>query len=161
MRYCAFLRGINVSGIKIKMADLKKEFETAGFTDVVTVLATGNVIFSSETLPDLSFLPVQSFIKTEQQVREIIKNNPFQPDENYHLYVFVAEKAFAQITQSEFNSVKTGGEEGLVRADSFYWKVPKEATLTTAFGRILGKKAYKDLFTSRNINTMERIIKKL
>ena len=57
--------------------------------------------------------------------------------------------------------MKTGGEEGLVRADSFYWKVPKEATLTTAFGRILGKKAYKDFFTSRNINTMERIIKKL
>src|SRR5699024_5316218 len=105
MRYCAFLRGINVGGIKIKMADLKKEFETAGFTDVVTVLATGNVIFSSEILPDLSFLPVQSFIKTEQQVREIVKNNPFQSDENYHLYVFVAEKAFAQIAQSEFNSV--------------------------------------------------------
>ncbi|MGL5341895.1 MAG: DUF1697 domain-containing protein, partial [Lactococcus garvieae] len=31
------------------MADLKKEFEAAGFTDVITVLATGNVIFSSAT----------------------------------------------------------------------------------------------------------------
>ncbi|MEG0907554.1 MAG: DUF1697 domain-containing protein, partial [Lactococcus sp.] len=27
MRYCAFLRGINVGGTKLKMADLKKEFE--------------------------------------------------------------------------------------------------------------------------------------
>ena len=49
MRYCAFLRGINVGGTKLKMADLKKEFEAAGFTDVITVLATGNVIFSSAT----------------------------------------------------------------------------------------------------------------
>ena len=27
MRYCAFLRGINVGGIKIKMADLKKSLK--------------------------------------------------------------------------------------------------------------------------------------
>lgn len=158
MRYCAFLRGINVGGTKLKMADLKKEFEAAGFTDVITVLATGNVIFSSATLPDLSFLPVQSFIKTEQQVREIVQNNPFQPEEDYHFYVFVAEKTFAQ---NEFNLLNTSAEEGLVRADTFYWKVPKGMTLTTAFGKILGKKVYKDLFTSRNINTLERIIKKL
>ena len=158
MRYCAFLRGINVGGTKLKMADLKKEFEAAGFTDVITVLATGNVIFSSATLPDLSFLPVQSFIKTEQQVREIVQNNPFQPEEDYHFYVFVAEKTFAQ---SEFNLLNTSAEEGLVRADTFYWKVPKGMTLTTAFGKILGKKVYKDLFTSRNINTLERIIKKI
>ncbi|MFK4925176.1 DUF1697 domain-containing protein [Lactococcus garvieae] len=161
MRYCAFLRGINVGGTKLKMVDLKKEFEAAGFTDVITVLATGNVIFSSATLPDLSFLPVQSFIKTEQQVREIVQNNPFQPEEDYHFYVFVAEKTFAQIAQSEFNLLNTSAEEGLVRADTFYWKVPKGMTLTTAFGKILGKKVYKDLFTSRNINTLERIIKKL
>lgn len=161
MRYCAFLRGINVGGTKLKMADLKKEFEAAGFTDVITVLATGNVIFSSATLPDLYFLPVQSFIKTEQQVREIVQNNPFQPEEDYHFYVFVAEKTFAQIAQSEFNLLNTSAEEGLVRADTFYWKVPKGMTLTTAFGKILGKKVYKDLFTSRNINTLERIIKKL
>ncbi len=37
MRYCAFLRGINVGGIKSKWADLKKEFETAGFYRRCTV----------------------------------------------------------------------------------------------------------------------------
>ncbi|KXT62087.1 hypothetical protein LACDD01_01058 [Lactococcus sp. DD01] len=45
--------------------------------------------------------------------------------------------------------------------NSFYWKVPRGTILTTAFGKVLGKTVYKDLFTSRNINTMERIIKKL
>lgn len=34
MRYWAFLRGINVGGSKLKMTDLKKEFEAAGLTDV-------------------------------------------------------------------------------------------------------------------------------
>lgn len=46
--YVAFLRGINVGGnTAIKMADLKAAFEKIGFRDVRTVLASGNVIFST------------------------------------------------------------------------------------------------------------------
>lgn len=45
-RYVAFLRGINVGGNKIlKMDELKKAFESLGFKDVKTILASGNVIF--------------------------------------------------------------------------------------------------------------------
>jgi uncharacterized protein (DUF1697 family) len=44
-RYAAFLRG--VSPMNAKMPELKKAFEEAGFTDVRTVLSSGNVIFSA------------------------------------------------------------------------------------------------------------------
>jgi uncharacterized protein (DUF1697 family) len=44
-RYVAFLRG--VSPTNAKMPDLKRCFERAGFTDVKTVLASGNVAFSA------------------------------------------------------------------------------------------------------------------
>jgi uncharacterized protein (DUF1697 family) len=44
-RYAAFLRG--VSPMNAKMPELKKAFEAAGFTDVKTVLSSGNVVFSS------------------------------------------------------------------------------------------------------------------
>lgn len=44
-RYAAFLRG--VSPMNAKMADLKLAFEGAGFTDVRTVLSSGNVVFSA------------------------------------------------------------------------------------------------------------------
>ncbi len=44
-RYAAFLRG--VMPFNCKMADLKRAFERAGFTDVKTVLASGNVVFSA------------------------------------------------------------------------------------------------------------------
>jgi len=44
-RYVAFLRG--VSPMNAKMADLKRSFEGAGFTDVKTVLSSGNVAFST------------------------------------------------------------------------------------------------------------------
>lgn len=44
-RYAAFLRG--VSPMNAKMPELKTCFEAAGFADVKTVLASGNVVFSA------------------------------------------------------------------------------------------------------------------
>ena len=44
-RYAAFLRG--VSPMNAKMPELKRCFEVAGFTDVRTVLASGNVVFGA------------------------------------------------------------------------------------------------------------------
>ena len=44
-RYAALLRG--VSPMNAKMPELKKCFEAAGFTDVATVLSSGNVVFSA------------------------------------------------------------------------------------------------------------------
>lgn len=43
-RYVAFLRG--VSPMNAKMADLRACFEKMGFTDVKTVLSSGNVVFT-------------------------------------------------------------------------------------------------------------------
>ncbi len=44
-RYAAFLRG--VTPMNAKMAELKKCFERAGFTEVTTVLSSGNVVFNA------------------------------------------------------------------------------------------------------------------
>jgi uncharacterized protein (DUF1697 family) len=45
----ALLRGINVGGTnKVDMATLRSAFEAAGFTDVVTYLNTGNVVFGGK-----------------------------------------------------------------------------------------------------------------
>ena len=44
-RYVAFLRG--VSPLNAKMPDLKRSFEAAGFTEVRTLLSSGNVVFNS------------------------------------------------------------------------------------------------------------------
>jgi uncharacterized protein (DUF1697 family) len=46
-RYVAFLRG--VSPLNAKMPELKRCFEDAGFTNVRTVLSSGNVIFDART----------------------------------------------------------------------------------------------------------------
>lgn len=46
-RYVAFLRG--VSPMNAKMPELKRTFESAGFTNVKTVLSSGNVVFDSRS----------------------------------------------------------------------------------------------------------------
>ena len=48
-RYAAFLRG--VMPMNAKMPDLKRAFEAAGFQNVETVLASGNVVFNARAAP--------------------------------------------------------------------------------------------------------------
>lgn len=48
MKYIALLRGINISGKnKIPMKELKLELEKNKYTNVVTYLNSGNVIFET------------------------------------------------------------------------------------------------------------------
>ena len=49
IQFLALLRGINVGGNNIiKMVDLKKCFESMGFSDVTTYIQSGNIIFNSD-----------------------------------------------------------------------------------------------------------------
>jgi uncharacterized protein (DUF1697 family) len=47
-KYIAFLRAINVGGHTVKMDYLRLLFETLGFSNVETFIASGNVTFSSK-----------------------------------------------------------------------------------------------------------------
>src|SRR5262249_57221747 len=51
-RYAALLRGVMPTNVK--MPALKAAFEAAGFTDVRTVLSSGNVVFSAPAAADSS-----------------------------------------------------------------------------------------------------------
>src|SRR4051794_16610150 len=51
-RYAAFLRG--VSPMNAKMPELKAAFEAAGFTDVKTLLSSGNVVFGAARASEVS-----------------------------------------------------------------------------------------------------------
>jgi len=90
MRYISLLRGINVSGQKkIIMKDLKALYENIEFTNVVTYIQSGNVIFDSDGSYDDVIVKIQSAITKQYgfdvpvQVREakhfesIIKGCPF------------------------------------------------------------------------------------
>jgi uncharacterized protein (DUF1697 family) len=46
-RYVAFLRGMNLGGRRIRNEELRRHFEEMGFEEVVTLRASGNVIFAT------------------------------------------------------------------------------------------------------------------
>ena len=88
-RYAALLRG--VSPMNAKMPELKRSFEAAGFTDVTTVIASGNVLFSApaaslaalekkaeagmQAALDRSFLTI---VREVESLREILAADPFR-----------------------------------------------------------------------------------
>ena len=47
--FAAFLRGVNVGGVNLKMAEVATALSDAGFTNVRTILATGNVLLESKS----------------------------------------------------------------------------------------------------------------
>ena len=51
-RYVAFLRG--VSPVNAKMPELKRCFEEAGFSNVRTILSSGNVVFDARSASETS-----------------------------------------------------------------------------------------------------------
>jgi uncharacterized protein (DUF1697 family) len=104
------LRGINNVGSKrVTMAALKSAFESMGFKNVRTVLASGNVIFEtsgrdphldstvSRGLEKAIGFPVRVVLRTVRELRAIINADPFKkvpsgPD--VKLYVtLLAEKS--------------------------------------------------------------------
>lgn len=173
-KYCAFLRGVNVNGVNMKMADVVSVFEACEMNHVTTVLASGNVLFSTDKSNEQlrgvlehamsakfsydAFL----FIKSLHEIETMIHNNPFPHSETYHTYIFLHEKGWQDILLTAFTqSEKKMGEEAQIVGDYFYWKIEKGATLHSEFSKILGKKQYRELFTSRNIQTIDKVKIKL
>ncbi|WP_312336127.1 DUF1697 domain-containing protein [Sphingobacterium sp.] len=174
MKYCAFLRGVNMKGTNMKMADVCQVFKDAGVTDVTSVLASGNIVFSSEKgTEQLKQLLEESmsayfsyeaflFIRSEEEVGLLQANIPFETDAGFHVYAFVGIEGVEKILMDEFSNATQGpGEEAEIVNSVFYWRVPKGNTLDSSFGKVLGKKNLKDKMTSRNINTFEKILKKM
>ncbi len=173
MKYCSFLRGINVKGTNMKMAEVCQVFKNAGMEDAVSVLASGNIVFSSDQqAEDLKIILEKAmsehfsyeaflFIQSQPETEAVWNANPFEKNENLHSYAFIGNAGIEDILMSEFQkALKTEHEEAKIINGTFYWQVPKGNTLDSTFGKILGRKNLKDQFTSRNINTFEKIVKK-
>ncbi|WP_027385089.1 DUF1697 domain-containing protein [Epilithonimonas caeni] len=172
-KFCAFLRGVNVKGTNMKMADVCKVFSDAGVQNVSSVLASGNILFQSDkdsaelkkilekAMSEHFSYEAFLFIKNEKEIKEILKNDPFPPIKNFHNYIFLGSEKVEETLLEEFEkSSKAEGEKGKIVNHIFYWQVPKGQTLDSSFGKVLGKKSLKDKMTSRNVNTFERITNK-
>ncbi len=172
--FCAFLRGVNVKGTTMKMADVCSVFQKAGMKNVSSVLASGNILFSSDKNKDELKKMLEKamseyfnyeaflFLKDKNELEIICRNNPFKVGSEFHIYGFAGISEIEKILLTEFEkSKKVTDEQAKIVENNFYWKVPKGNTLESDFGKILGQKDLKNAFTSRNLNTFEKVLKKL
>lgn len=89
-RYIAFLRAINVSRHTVKMDSLRRLFESLGFANVATFIASGNVIFEAPSadarsleaqierhLKQVLGYEVVTFLRTPSELASIATYQPF------------------------------------------------------------------------------------
>jgi uncharacterized protein (DUF1697 family) len=101
--YVALLRAVNVGGTgKLPMADLKAMCIDAGFTQVETYIASGNVVFVSKAseakvkselekrLRNYAGKPVGVLLRTASEMQAVLKSNPFpKRAPNYTYAIFL------------------------------------------------------------------------
>ncbi len=169
-RYVAFLRGVNVGGVNLKMAEVAAALTDAGFADVRTILASGNVVLESPAAADTVRARVETALRQRfgydawvlvydvDTVRAIVDAYPFEPEvEGRHSYVTLVTDPDVL---DELAALAAGPDEKVARGDGvIYWQVPKHSTLDSTIGKTMGKRRYKSSTTTRNLRTLAKVLR--
>jgi uncharacterized protein (DUF1697 family) len=154
------------------MAEVAKAFEDAGFTNVRTILASGNVLLESRAGVDAVRKKAEKALRDAfgydawvlaydiDTVRTISEGYPFEQEvEGHHSYVtFVTdEKVLDELAALAKDA---GPDEKIKRGEGvIYWQVARSATLDSTIGKTMGKKRYKSSTTTRNLRTLDKVLR--
>jgi len=167
----ALLRGINVGKAKrIPMAELRRVVESLGFTDVRTLLNSGNVVFS---VPDKNPGDIASRIQTAirdqlgvttrvtvlegKQVTAAVRENPLTPVAvNPSRLLLMVPTDLAALAELKPLLAKRWAPESLAIGSrvAYLWCPGgvTDSTLLAAVNRSLGERG-----TARNVTTMTKL----
>lgn len=171
-KYIAFLRAINVGGTTIiKMADLKKMFESFGLENVQTYIQTGNVLFESpETstsrleeqiehhLEKASGKLIRVFVRTMKEVAALVENCPFEPGPGEIVHVVILDKKPAKKNIDALISGQSKADEFAVMGKTaFNLRRDRDASVfsNNFIEKVLGVSG-----TTRNLTTIKKLAEK-
>ena len=138
-RYAVFLRGVNVGGVNLKMADVATTFRQAGFDDVKTLLASGNVVLSSAARAATVRTKAEAALRESfgydawvlvypmSELKTISADYPFEREvEGHHSYItFVSDPDVLD----ELAALEPAGDELISRGHGvLYWQVARGDT---------------------------------
>lgn len=172
MKYVAFLRGINNAGGNfIKMNALKKEFESIGFKNVKTILASGNVVFDSQDTDELRLSEEIStklqkllgrktsvIVRSVDLLKELHDRNPFKAvkaTSNTKNCVTFMPDPRKKLQKPKTNDFKILSMSNGAICATFEWSKEKGTVDYMAFM----EKEYGKEITTRFWNTISRITK--
>lgn len=160
----ALLRGVNLGGRKVIMSELREICAAAGFTQVKTLLASGNVVVNSKLagakleaklekviLEGLD-LKTDVFVRDADQLDAIIAANPFKAFTKANSTFMVVNFMRGPVSKAELDAMqKTAltGEEIVQGKDCLYIKFPK--------GQGPSKLKLPKLGSARNWNTVQKL----
>lgn len=173
--YIALLRGVNLAGNKmVAMADLRAVIAKLGFSDVKTLLQSGNVTFRGspkapakleaqlEAAIEKRFgFKVECHVRTADEWRRVIDGNPFRAaakKDPGHLLVscFKAPLDPANVKALQAAIAALNGPE-LLKADGRHlYMVFPDGVGNSKANRIIDRKLGA-LGTARNWNTVQKI----
>jgi uncharacterized protein (DUF1697 family) len=171
-KYAAFLRGVNVGGVNLKMAEVTTALTDAGFDNVRTVLASGNVLLEAPGGVAAVRKNAEAALRARfgydawvlvydiETVGAIVEGYPFERElDGYQSYVtFVADEAV--LNELSALGESAGRDEKISRGDGVvYWQVPKGSTLDSTIGKTMGKPRYKSSTTTRNLRTLAKVLR--
>jgi uncharacterized protein (DUF1697 family) len=136
----ALLRGINVGGKnKLPMRDLSALFVEAGCENVRTFIQSGNVVFSanarvaknlgsviSSGIEERFGLRVPVILRTAEQLRDVISNNPYPRVEDMLHVVFLADRPSPEKIGT-LDPQRSPPDTFIVRGQEIYLHLPNGA----------------------------------
>ncbi|HSK21577.1 MAG TPA: DUF1697 domain-containing protein [Egicoccus sp.] len=162
--YAAFLRSINIADRRVKMDALSEAFAAAGFADVVTFQATGNVLFSAPraarghlerhletTLGDALGFEVPTYVRTAGELRAVAAHQPFPAGEVAasagRLQVFFLRDPLTDAQREQVMSHETRSDRLAVHGRELYWlprgNLSDSRLKVTALAKITGPKTLR------------------
>ena len=152
------------------MAELKKVFADLGFTDIETVLASGNVIFSAkQSLLDVTKLlntelskklgfSTYALVVPESTIKDLLTSNPFgdkKSEKNMKCYVsFIGSESTSALPIKENGFEMKEGPKGMI-----FSNLDLSVAGSPDLMKVLDKNWKEN--TTRGWGTIERIGKKL
>jgi uncharacterized protein (DUF1697 family) len=174
-RFIACLRAINVGGHTVKMDALRQHFESLGFSDVETFIASGNVIFESpskntksletsieDNLRDALGYEVAVFLRTDAELAEISDYVPFRPPDlaaAAALNIAFLKESLADASVKKLLSLQTDIDDFRVHGREVYWLCRKKQSESTFSNAVL-EKALGIKSTLRGVNTIQKMAAK-
>lgn len=174
-RYIAFLRAINVGGHNVKMTELRSLFEALQLRNVETFIASGNVIFETESTEPQTLerhieahlrqslgYDVATFLRTDSEVSAVARYKPFSDQELATAgalnIAFLAQTLNAEAIQAVMK-FKTDMDEFHVNGREVYWLCRQKQSEST-FSNAVFERTLKTKATFRGANTILRLAAK-